>query len=98
GFAVTELEIVTIGYALLNFGTYFLWWNKPLGVRYPSPEKSEGSRMEMIQEGFRAVVAYIRFRDSSDDTAKLIQLISLPLLDDDPLRLYITVYSIAAAF
>ncbi|KAK7040664.1 hypothetical protein VNI00_009570 [Paramarasmius palmivorus] len=35
GLAITELEIVTVGFAVLNFGTYFLWWNKPLRVRYP---------------------------------------------------------------
>ncbi|KAK7016215.1 hypothetical protein VNI00_018955 [Paramarasmius palmivorus] len=35
GLAITELEIITVGFAVLNFGTYFLWWNKPLRVRYP---------------------------------------------------------------
>jgi len=30
---VTELEIVTLAFALLNFATYVLWWNKPLNVR-----------------------------------------------------------------
>lgn len=40
---VTELEIVTLGFAILNFVTYGLWWNKPLDVRCPlvirEPEK-----------------------------------------------------------
>ncbi|KAK7040671.1 hypothetical protein VNI00_009577 [Paramarasmius palmivorus] len=35
GLAITELEIITVGFAVLNFGTYFLWWNKPLRVRHP---------------------------------------------------------------
>ncbi|KAK7020710.1 hypothetical protein VNI00_017610 [Paramarasmius palmivorus] len=35
GLAITELEIMTVGYAVLNFGTYFLWWNKPQGVKHP---------------------------------------------------------------
>uniref|UniRef100_A0A0W0FKU3 Uncharacterized protein n=1 Tax=Moniliophthora roreri TaxID=221103 RepID=A0A0W0FKU3_MONRR len=35
GLAITELEIITVGFALLNFGTYFLWWSKPLRVRHP---------------------------------------------------------------
>ncbi|KAK7022811.1 hypothetical protein VNI00_016938 [Paramarasmius palmivorus] len=35
GLAITELEIVTVGFAILNFGTYYLWWNKPLRVRHP---------------------------------------------------------------
>ena len=26
---VTEIELVTLAYAFLNFATYFFWWNKP---------------------------------------------------------------------
>ncbi|KAG6889680.1 hypothetical protein C0995_015428 [Termitomyces sp. Mi166 len=33
--AITELEFVTLGYAILNFVTYFCWLNKPLDVQYP---------------------------------------------------------------
>ncbi|THU80826.1 hypothetical protein K435DRAFT_844962 [Dendrothele bispora CBS 962.96] len=32
---VTDLEIVTVAFALLNIATYVLWWNKPQRVRYP---------------------------------------------------------------
>ena len=32
---VTELEIVTIAFAVLNFATYALWWNKPVDVCVP---------------------------------------------------------------
>jgi hypothetical protein len=32
---VTELEIVTLAFAILNFATYLLWWNKPLDVFDP---------------------------------------------------------------
>ncbi|KAK7020728.1 hypothetical protein VNI00_017628 [Paramarasmius palmivorus] len=35
GLAITEIEVITVGFAVLNFGTYFLWWNKPLRVRHP---------------------------------------------------------------
>ncbi|ESK86861.1 hypothetical protein Moror_3449 [Moniliophthora roreri MCA 2997] len=35
GLAVTELEIVTLAFAFLNFITCSLWWYKPLGVQYP---------------------------------------------------------------
>lgn len=34
GLAVTELELVTLAFAALNGVIYFLWWNKPLDVRY----------------------------------------------------------------
>lgn len=45
---VTELEVVTLAFALLNIGTYALWWNKPqnMGVaiqmdRYRKPKVAE---------------------------------------------------------
>ncbi|KAF8175521.1 hypothetical protein K438DRAFT_1908813 [Mycena galopus ATCC 62051] len=30
--AITELEIVTGAYAMMNFAIYFFWWKKPLNV------------------------------------------------------------------
>ncbi|THU93812.1 hypothetical protein K435DRAFT_757137 [Dendrothele bispora CBS 962.96] len=35
GLVVTNLEVVTFAFALVNIGTYVLWWNKPQRVRYP---------------------------------------------------------------
>ncbi|KIK66305.1 hypothetical protein GYMLUDRAFT_157499 [Collybiopsis luxurians FD-317 M1] len=32
--AVTELEIMTVAFATLNFMTYYFWWSKPLEVGY----------------------------------------------------------------
>jgi len=32
---LTELELVTLAFAALNFVTYGLWWNKPLNVQCP---------------------------------------------------------------
>jgi len=32
---ITELEIVTLAFATLNFATYGLWWHKPLNVQCP---------------------------------------------------------------
>ncbi|KDQ59713.1 hypothetical protein JAAARDRAFT_175201 [Jaapia argillacea MUCL 33604] len=41
----TELEVVTLAFTVLNLATYWLWWNKPLGVqcpfRVPLKSKSE---------------------------------------------------------
>ncbi|TDL13387.1 hypothetical protein BD410DRAFT_735465, partial [Rickenella mellea] len=31
--AITELELVTLAFAVLNLATYALWWNKPLNVQ-----------------------------------------------------------------
>ncbi|KIK65965.1 hypothetical protein GYMLUDRAFT_257878 [Collybiopsis luxurians FD-317 M1] len=33
--AITQLEVLTLAFALLNFATYLLWWSKPQGVRHP---------------------------------------------------------------
>ncbi|EPQ51374.1 hypothetical protein GLOTRDRAFT_133239 [Gloeophyllum trabeum ATCC 11539] len=35
GLPITEIEITTAAFAVLNFFTYALWWNKPLGVDCP---------------------------------------------------------------
>ena len=32
---LTELEVATCAFAMLNFATYILWWNKPLNVSRP---------------------------------------------------------------
>ena len=35
GLAITELELVTLAFAVFNGITYYLWWHKPLDVRCP---------------------------------------------------------------
>ncbi|KAG6889676.1 hypothetical protein C0995_015424 [Termitomyces sp. Mi166 len=43
--AITELEVVTLAFAFLNFMTYFCWWKKPLDINCPirvSPPNSVG--------------------------------------------------------
>ena len=35
--AVTELEVVTLAFAMLNGITYWLWWDKPSDVRCTVP-------------------------------------------------------------
>ena len=37
GMVITELELVTLSFAILNGVLYFLWWNKPLNVQCPVP-------------------------------------------------------------
>jgi len=34
-FPITEIELVTLAFATLNFVSYGLWWDKPLGVQCP---------------------------------------------------------------
>ncbi|ESK87554.1 hypothetical protein Moror_2003 [Moniliophthora roreri MCA 2997] len=35
GVAITQIEIITLALAVLNFVTYYMWWHKPLRVRFP---------------------------------------------------------------
>ncbi|KAG1778895.1 hypothetical protein EV702DRAFT_143345 [Suillus placidus] len=44
----TQLEVGTLAFAVLNFLTYTVWWNKPLNVQCPHPVywKSTESRPE----------------------------------------------------
>lgn len=34
-FEITHLEIATLAYAVITFGTYIAWLGKPLGVEQP---------------------------------------------------------------
>ncbi|KAF8655496.1 hypothetical protein AX16_003026 [Volvariella volvacea WC 439] len=35
GLAITELEVITLAYALLNTLTNVIWWGKPANIEYP---------------------------------------------------------------
>ncbi|KAF8641438.1 hypothetical protein AX16_009951 [Volvariella volvacea WC 439] len=52
---ITELELVTLAFATLNFITYFLWWSKPLNAEYPVYFRKNGDRisgpMKIEKEG-----------------------------------------------
>ncbi|KAK7030844.1 hypothetical protein VNI00_013952 [Paramarasmius palmivorus] len=53
GLDVTAIEVVTFAFAVLNFVTYFLWWNKPLRVRHPvrvywMPYPRNNSKREVV--------------------------------------------------
>jgi hypothetical protein len=34
---ITELEIITLAYTIMNIGIYLAWWNKPYNVERPIP-------------------------------------------------------------
>ncbi|KAK7022048.1 hypothetical protein VNI00_017083 [Paramarasmius palmivorus] len=75
GLALSELEVLALGFALLNFGTFFLWWSKPLRVQYPvriflrkeSADPSSGNKQslcEWIREGVLALLKHIWNKDT----------------------------------
>ncbi|KAG6843804.1 hypothetical protein H0H87_000261 [Tephrocybe sp. NHM501043] len=78
--AITELEIATLAYAILNFVIYLCWWKKPLDVKVPisiRPDQTTLSTKMAYQTHNCAcpscrVTRYLRDDLSSiDDTAAL---------------------------
>ncbi|KAF5308981.1 hypothetical protein D9758_018415 [Tetrapyrgos nigripes] len=63
GISITNLEILTLAFALLNFGTYFFWLDKPQRVRFPvkininyqSQSSQEGGTAGSIWDWFQAI-------------------------------------------
>ncbi|KAJ3572780.1 hypothetical protein NP233_g2861 [Leucocoprinus birnbaumii] len=53
---VTELEIVTLAFAMLNIITYLLWWNKPLNMRIAIPIHDERNGGRMTSIGMKAAI------------------------------------------
>ncbi|KIJ99717.1 hypothetical protein K443DRAFT_623211 [Laccaria amethystina LaAM-08-1] len=51
GMVITELELVTLGFAILNGVLYFLWWNKPLNVQCPVPVHCKASSPSYLLHG-----------------------------------------------
>ncbi|KAI3621013.1 hypothetical protein WG66_014579 [Moniliophthora roreri] len=77
GLDVTAIEIVTFAFAVLNFVTYFLWWNKPLRMRrpvrvywqlHPPTRKEKSALFARCKKGIDAAARYI-----ADDYASIIQ-------------------------
>ncbi|KAK7437717.1 hypothetical protein VKT23_018433 [Stygiomarasmius scandens] len=53
GLLITKLELLALSFAILNFGTYFMWWNKPQRVRYPIKfDISESARSTNSEDGY----------------------------------------------
>ncbi|THU75991.1 hypothetical protein K435DRAFT_974620 [Dendrothele bispora CBS 962.96] len=102
GLVITDLEIVTLAFALLNIATYVLWWNKPQRVRYPvkidycrSHAKSEVNVKEdksikrRVEDGWESFTGWID--DFSIIGRLFVFLIVLPL---SPITLSLSLISI----
>ena len=50
GLAVTELEVVTLAFAMLTGVIYYFWWDKPLDVRCSIPVQILEGRLEEIKD------------------------------------------------
>ena len=47
---ITALEVLTLAFAVLNFATYWLWWNKPLNVRCPVRVPTKRSTVSQVND------------------------------------------------
>jgi hypothetical protein len=75
--AITELEIMTVAFAFLNFLTYIFWWNKPLNVTCPI--------RIVLKKGYRA--SDPRSPESASLMDRLLRMFFLILPDrDDKLK------------
>ena len=57
GLAITQLEVATVAFAVMNFVTYFFWWNKPSDVDRPI-------RVKLSSDVMRRVPIRLNFDDS----------------------------------
>ncbi|KAG2093350.1 uncharacterized protein F5147DRAFT_585529 [Suillus discolor] len=61
----TQLEVGTLAFAVLNFLTYAVWWDKPLNVQCPHPvywnvsDRDEFTRLRILRRIFRPVIELI---------------------------------------
>lgn len=49
--SVTELEIITLAFAMLNGIAYVLWWNKPQNVGFPVYLEKRASSFRLVSPG-----------------------------------------------
>ncbi|KAG8851097.1 hypothetical protein FRB91_008458 [Serendipita sp. 411] len=82
---LTELEVVTLGYALLNFFIYVIWWDKPQKVARPIrvfcgelPERNEEQKeikQEMEADDWidRLIIPVVGMQDTYADLRSLKQ-------------------------
>jgi hypothetical protein len=73
--AITELEIMTVAFAFLNFVTYIFWWNKPLNVTCPV--------RILLKEGHSAPQPGLPERLSFEDRFKRMFTLINPDRDDE---------------
>ncbi|KAF8516558.1 hypothetical protein BU17DRAFT_50787 [Hysterangium stoloniferum] len=66
GLDTTQIELLTLALAALNGVMYFLWWDKPLDVRWPVPVQlletpSDWAPSEQPEVVFRSIGAGLRY-------------------------------------
>ena len=73
---LTELEIVTLAYAMINFFIYVFWWDKPRNVEcpvrvYTTIDMTNHEKETDTEESFTKVISYsVGFQDRFVDISK----------------------------
>ncbi|KAI9512679.1 hypothetical protein F5148DRAFT_973266 [Russula earlei] len=67
GLPVTELELVTVAFATLNFVMFILWWHKPLNVQRGVRVYKKRDTDEPIDDGNMEATSLGGFRDALGD-------------------------------
>ncbi|KAI9430897.1 hypothetical protein F5148DRAFT_990497, partial [Russula earlei] len=67
GLPVTELELVTVAFATLNFVMYLLWWDKPLNVQRGVRVYKKRDTDEPIDDGDIEATRSVGFWDALGD-------------------------------
>jgi len=80
---VTELELVTLAYAVLNIAIYFFWWKKPQNVMYPfkvHADELEDKQVERVEKTVPAQPISLPPSDPMNVTASS-EMVQLPRLE-----------------
>ncbi|KDQ55320.1 hypothetical protein JAAARDRAFT_133767, partial [Jaapia argillacea MUCL 33604] len=97
---ITELEIATLAFTVLNLATYWFWWNKPANVHYPYtirewPTEHDGEGLEGAGEAENGAKDYHKERNGfvqvaawvkSGTKAAFLASFFDPVIDSEELR------------
>lgn len=67
----TELEIVTLAYIAINFGTSIAWWNKPRNINYPIQVFKEPLEPDTASQGGWADKIFFFITGTQDEHVNL---------------------------
>ncbi|KAG1732859.1 uncharacterized protein EDB91DRAFT_1057787 [Suillus paluster] len=87
----TQLEVGTLAFAVLNFITYAVWWNKPLGVQCSHPVYWKSTKAKLAEVCFDKYVYtpinstpadYVPLSASENDDLEIsIEIVAVSLVD-----------------
>ncbi|KAI9431129.1 hypothetical protein F5148DRAFT_1006362, partial [Russula earlei] len=73
GLTITELELVTVAFAALNFVMYLLWWDKPLNVQRGVRVYKKRNSREAVDDGRAEATSPVGFWGALRDALSELQ-------------------------